>query len=116
MANPTIQDGAEVYTSDGHKLGKVIEVLSGEFLVEEGALVKHTRSFQYDAVDKSAPDRVDLTMDADAVKAKWNEVTLRDKHGRDRHVVQVGVPHQVPTYDEIQTTTGGPPTGESEVE
>ena len=115
MANLSIQEGAEVYSSDGHKFGKVIEALNVEFLVEEGALVKHTRSFQYDAVAKSAPDRVDLTLDADTIKGTWNEVTLQDQHGRDRHVTQVGTPRRVPTYDEVQTTTGGPPTGENDV-
>jgi uncharacterized protein YrrD len=115
MANHDIYEGTEVYTSDGHKIGKVSEVLTNEFFVEEGALIKHTRAFHYDAVGTATPDRVTLTLDHDAVKGTWNEVTLQDKHGRDRHVTQVGVPRTIPTYDEIQTTTGGPPTGEEAV-
>ncbi len=115
MANPTIHEGTEVYTSDGHKIGKVIEVLTNEFFVEEGALIKHTRAFRYDVVSQVTPERVTLTLAQDGVKGTWNEVTLQDRHGRDRHVTQVGVPRQVPTYDELQTTTGGPPTGEEEV-
>ncbi|MBA3826562.1 MAG: hypothetical protein H0X24_22010, partial [Ktedonobacterales bacterium] len=104
MATNTPHEGAEVYTSDGHKIGKVIEVLTNEFFVEEGTLIKHTRAFRYDALGTVTPERVTLTLDRDSVKGTWNEVTLQDKHGRDRHVIQVGVPHQIPTYDELQTT------------
>jgi hypothetical protein len=115
MAQVDVRVGAEVTTSDGHKIGKVIEVLTNEFFVEEGALIKHPRAFKYDAVAQATPDRVTLSLDHDTVKGTWNEVTLTDAHGRDRHVTQVGVPRQIPTYDELQTTTGGPPTGEEEV-
>jgi hypothetical protein len=110
--------GAHVFTSDGHAAGTVIEVLTDEFIVEEGALVKHAYSYRYDAVASATPERVDLTWDNTALRQTWNILTLRDAHGRDRHVTQVGVAPTkiVPTYDEVQTTTGGPPTGEEEEE
>lgn len=112
-----VRTGASVYTSDGHAVGQVGEVTSAELFVEERGFLHHTtRSFLLSAVQAATPDRVDLALDAAALKQDWNVMTLRDAQGRDRHVTQVGRPpvFRVPTYDEEQTTTGGPPTGEED--
>jgi hypothetical protein len=112
-----IHIGAQVFTSDGHEVGKVIETLTTEFLVEGGHLVKHFFAFQYAAAQKATPERVDLTWTEVDLKQTWNVLALRDKHGREQHVTQVGIApsRKVPTYDEVQTTTGGPPSGEEDV-
>ncbi len=115
MSYPTI--GAHVFSSDGHDLGTVREVTTAELLVTSGGLIKHTLSFRLTDVSRVTPDRVDLALDnAAIVHGTWNVVTLRDERGHDQHITQVGVPptHTVPTYDEEQTTTGGPPTGEAD--
>ena len=115
--HPSIQLGAQVFSKDGHAVGKVIEVLTDEFLIEEGHLVKHVLAFRYAGVQQATDTRVDLVDDLATIKETGNVVTLRDAHGHDRHVTQVGITptHTVPTYDEVQTTTGGPPTGEADV-
>ena len=114
--HPSIHLGASVFTKDGHDVGKVVEVLTDEFLVEAGHMGKHTLAFRYAAVQQATDTRIDLAEDLAALKGKWNVISLRDAHGRDRHVTQVGIAptHTVPTYDEVQTTTGGPPTGEAD--
>lgn len=115
MAELSIQEGATVYTSDGHEVGKVTEALTNEFIVTGGGLFhKHEYLFRDDLVQAATPQRVDLKVDQDLVTSKWNTLTLRDKRGQNRPVVQVGVPRTVPRYDESQTTTGGPPTDEAE--
>ena len=108
--------GAAVTTADGKAIGKVIEVLTGEFIVEDGHLVKHLRAFHYSDIGTATPQHVVLTLGKDAIEGDWNIVTQRNAKGQDRHVVQVGTPrtNNVPYYDEVQTTTGGPPTGEAE--
>jgi hypothetical protein len=115
MADLSIHEGAPVYTSDGHEVGKVTEVLTNEFIVTGGGLFhKREYLFRDDLVQAATPQRIDLKVDRDLVTGTWNTLTLRDKRGRDRPVVQVGVPRTVPQYDESQTTTGGPPTDEAE--
>ena len=108
-----IVTGATVVTADGHTIGKVIEATSEEFIVQEG---KHEWAFHYDAVGTATPHQVVVTFGQAALKGEWNTVNLRDAHGRERSVIQVGVPrtNRVPYYDEVQTTTGGPPTGEAD--
>lgn len=116
-SHPAVQKGAQVFSKDGHAVGHVIEVLTDEFIVEEGRFNKHLFAFRYDAVQLAVADRVDLTYDQAAIKGTWNVVSLRDAKGTDRHVTQVGIApsRNVPTYDEVQTTTGGPPTGEADI-
>ncbi len=118
-SNPGVQPGAKVFTADGHAVGAVIEVLSQEFLTEEQGLFNHQlRSFLYEMIGQVSPDRVDLTIQSAVVSQHWNEITMTNVHQRNLHVVQVGRAPvlSVPLYDEAQTTTGGPPTGESEQE
>ncbi len=114
---PVIHLNAVVFTADGHQVGKVVESLQHEFFVEEHHLLHNTTwSFTLAMVKVATAERVDLTVAHDELHSTWNEVTLRDSHGRDRHVIQVGRPrvNVVPTYDEVQTTAGGPPTGEAD--
>ncbi|HKD76534.1 MAG TPA: hypothetical protein VKB76_13610 [Ktedonobacterales bacterium] len=108
--------GAQVYSADGHHVGKVIELLTDEFIVAAGLLGRQWSAFRHDAVKAATPDRVDLALAKDAIDQPWNEVELRDQHGHPRLVVQVGVPRaaSVPFYDGVQTTTGGPPSGEAD--
>jgi hypothetical protein len=115
MADLHIVEGAPVYTSDGHEVGAVTEALSDEFVVEGGGhFKKHLYLFRNDLVQQATPQRIDLKVDNDLMQGRWNTLSLRDKHGRERPVTQVGVPYTVPQYDEVQTTTGGPPDGEAE--
>lgn len=111
-----IHVGAQVFTADGHDAGKVIEALTDEFIVEAGHLRKHSYMFQFDAIKSVTPQRIDLTFNQDALAQPWNEITLTDAHGHHRHVIQVGTAPtaRVPHYDQVQTTTGGPPTGEAD--
>ncbi len=108
--------GAQVYSADGHHVGKVIELLTDEFIVASGLLGRHWSAFRYDAVKAATPERVDLTLDKSTLDQPWSEVELRDQHGHPHLVVQVGVPRtaRVPFYDGVQTTTGGPPEGEAD--
>jgi hypothetical protein len=114
MADLHIVEGAPVFTSDGHEVGTVVEALTDEFVVESGHLKKHAYLFRNDLVQQATPQRIDLKVDSALVQGRWNTLSLRDKHGRERPVTQVGVPYTVPQYDESQTTTGGPPTGEAD--
>ncbi len=112
-----IHQDAIVYTADGHQVGKVVESLQHEFFVEEHHLLhSQTWSFTTAMVREATATRIDVTVSRDDLHATWNQVTLQDSHGRDRHVIQVGRPrvNVVPTYDEVQTTAGGPPTGEAD--
>jgi hypothetical protein len=110
-----IHTGAQVATADGHDLGKVTAVYSEEFVATEGGLRKHSRSFLPGAVASATPDKVTLNLDAATVNQRWNIATLINEQGREYHVFQVGreAHAAVPYYDEVQTTTGGPPTGET---
>lgn len=109
--------GAEVFTSDGHALGRVTEVMTHEFLVEGGRLLKIFRLFPRDSVTAATDTRVDVTFDQEALRQSWHTITMLDHSGRERHVAQIGTPPGtgIPTYDEVQTTTGGPLTDESDV-
>ncbi len=114
---PVIHLNAVVFTADGHQVGKVVESLQHEFFVEEHHLLHSTTwSFLLTMVKMATTERVDLTVARDELQSTWNLVTLQDSHGRDRHVIQVGRPRVtvVPTYDEVQTTAGGPPIGEAD--
>jgi len=115
MAMAEIHEGAQVYSSDGHEVGKVIEALTNEFVVQGGTLLhKHMYLLRNDMVQQATPQRVDLNVAKDYIDTKWHTLSLRDKHGQERPVSQVGVAPSIPQYDESQTTTGGPPTGEAE--
>lgn len=117
MSPPEVRVGAHVFTSDHRDLGVVTEVTNTECFVEQHGLLHHqTRSLLLSDVRSATADRVEVAPDGATVDQRWNVITLQDAHGRDRHVIQVGRPPSavVPTYDEVQTTTGGPPTGEAD--
>jgi hypothetical protein len=116
-AAPEPQVGAHVTSSDGHDLGTISEVTTDEIFVLTGHVLKRTMSFRRSDIARATPQHVTIALDnATIVHGTWNVVTLRDVHGRDRHITQVGVAPvvSVPQYDESQTTTGGPPTGEAD--
>src|SRR5579875_3300977 len=101
MTMAAIQEGAQVFSSDGHDVGRVIEVLTHEFVVQGGSLLhKHMYLFRNDMVQQATPDRVALNVTKEYIDSKWQTLSLRDKHGKERPVAQVGVPPSVPLYDE----------------
>jgi hypothetical protein len=60
--------GAEVYGSDGKKLGSVQEVFDDCFLVQKGILFLHDYYVPYTFVGDSTSDRVNLRLTSDDVK------------------------------------------------
>lgn len=112
-----IQTGAQVFSADGHDAGKVTTVYTEEFEVGQQHGQRHARTYRLAAVRAATPTRIDLIFNRQDIEhGNWNEITLTDAQGHDRHVIQVGVApvFKVPQYDEVQTTTGGPPTGEAD--
>lgn len=111
---PGVTVGAQVYMADEHHVGHVTETFTNEFIVQEGS--HRYWSFRYSDVASVLADRVTMYLGKNALDQQWNVIILTEpQHHHQRHVTQVGLPptHTVPFYDEVQTTTGGPPDGES---
>lgn len=63
-----IMPGAEVYGSDGKKLGTIEEVFDDSFLVQKGILFVHDYYLPYSFVAGISTERVDLNLTSDDVK------------------------------------------------
>lgn len=112
-----IHTGTPVYSADGHAEGHVTNVYTEEFEVGQQHGQHHARTYRLAGVRAATPTRIDLSFTQhDIEHGQWNQVTLKDAQGHDRPVIQVGVApvSKLPQYDEVQTTTGGPPTGEAD--
>jgi hypothetical protein len=64
----SVTPGAEVYGTDGKRLGTVKEVYDDSFLVQKGIFFVHDYFVPWNVVTRVAVDRIDLSLTADYAK------------------------------------------------
>jgi hypothetical protein len=64
----SVMPGAEVYGTDGKRLGTVKEVYDDSFLVQKGIFFVHDYFVPWNVVARVAVDRIDLSLTADYAK------------------------------------------------
>lgn len=108
----------QVYTHDHYFIGVITELLAQGFIVQSEEHPKELYEVLHSNIAAVNDVFISITFSKNDLTGKWNVLTIQDKHGKHRHLHQLGIPatSSVPYYDEVQTTTGGPISGESDVD
>jgi uncharacterized protein (TIGR02271 family) len=73
-----IQQGWDVYSSDGEKVGDVAELHEGYFIAKQGMVFSHEHYIPFAAISRVEHDRVYLAVTKDQIEAQgWDEAPSR---------------------------------------